>query len=104
MFKVQTQIKDINTGLYYNIDAKAFESKFITKEGGISLPPGKSMSSSNYMTYAENVEYNIQFVLSNYVPVGGVVTIWLPKEIVIPQGADPYEALTDVQKTKFQKD
>jgi hypothetical protein len=96
---VQTQIQEISTSEYYNIDAYQFDSDFITQRGGISRTPGKSMISDNYMTYADNTAYTLYFTLSNYIPLAGVVTVLVPKELKIT--SDPYAALTKAEGSNF---
>jgi hypothetical protein len=48
--------------VYYDIDKGNFDSEFTTSPGGITLPSGKRLSASSYMTYDEKVKYTIYFV------------------------------------------
>jgi hypothetical protein len=77
-FLVQTQIYDIANDKYYNIDRQEFDSNFLTQRGGISLTPGKSTVSNNYVTYYNGAVYTMSFNLANYIPMSGMLIIYLP--------------------------
>lgn len=59
------------------------------------------MTSGNYVTYASDAVYTLYFTLSNYIPLAGVLTVLVPKEIEIT--GDPYAALTSAEGSNFQK-
>lgn len=57
------------------------------------------MTSDNYITYADNAVYTLYFTLSNYIPLAGVLTVVVPKEIFIT--SSPYAALTAAESSNF---
>jgi hypothetical protein len=57
------------------------------------------MTSDTYVNYAENAVYTIYFTLSNYIPLAGVLSVLVPKELEIT--SSPYVALTSAESSNF---
>jgi hypothetical protein len=51
------------------------------------------------VTYATDAVYTLSFTLSNYIPLAGVLTVLVPKEIEIK--SNPYTALTTAEASNF---
>ena len=77
---VWTQLKDINTGVYFSIDEGNFTSDWTAVAGNIVVA-GRATTASSYMNYKENVKYTIYAQMQNYVPDGGIVEVFLPPQI-----------------------
>lgn len=83
------------------MNKKIFKSNFITQRGGISLSPGESTKPLSVTTYESDATYQLFFTLSNYIPIGGVLTVLLPSEIEITEDGNPYDALTADEEKNF---
>ena len=89
-FRVHVQLIDLlDNNSVTDINFGEFDSNFITRKGGISLPSGKRLTSTDYSTYSETAQYTITFFMAYYIPTSGTLRIIFPTEIDIVTD-DPY--------------